>query len=91
MLKLQMAEAETAELQEQLNQEVTSHDHTRQALDKAHGELNKKQQEIEKLEKRMSEMTPRPDWMDISASIPDLAEGFRKCNTSEAHLDQVSC
>jgi len=89
MLKLQMAEAETSELQEALNQEQTSHDMTRQALDKAHTELNKKQQEIEKLQKKMSDMTPRPDWMDISASIPDLAEGFRKCTTSEAHLDQM--
>lgn len=89
MVKFQMAEAECAELQQRLQSEVDAHESTRKDLEAAYAELNRRAHETEKLNKKMAEMTPRPDWMDISASVPDLAEVFRKCETSEARLDQM--
>eukprot|EP00658_Telonema_sp_P-2_P026658 TRINITY_DN20786_c0_g1_i1.p1 TRINITY_DN20786_c0_g1~~TRINITY_DN20786_c0_g1_i1.p1 ORF type:complete len:513 (-),score=196.38 TRINITY_DN20786_c0_g1_i1:21-1559(-) len=89
MVKLQMAEAEAAELQQRLDAEVQAHTATRQELTAAYAELTKRKVEMTKMGDEMGSMTPRADWMEIEASIPDLAEVFRKCDSSEARLDQM--
>jgi len=89
MVKLQMAEAEAAELMQQLTREQQSHDKTRVELDRVSDKLQQHVAELDRTQDVMLGMTPRPDWSDIAASVPDLADGFKKCSTSSQKMDQM--
>jgi len=89
MVKLQMAEAEAAELMQQLTREQQAHDKTRAELDRVTEKLNQNSTELDQTQNQMMDMTPRPDWSDIASNVPDLADGFKKCATSAQRMDQM--
>eukprot|EP00656_Telonema_subtile_P026999 TRINITY_DN2898_c0_g1_i1.p1 TRINITY_DN2898_c0_g1~~TRINITY_DN2898_c0_g1_i1.p1 ORF type:complete len:589 (+),score=225.02 TRINITY_DN2898_c0_g1_i1:517-2283(+) len=89
IIKLQMCEAECVELSASLAAETTAHNNTKADLQSAYAELNRRNEDAERALKQLSGMTPRPDWMEISTSVPELAEAFRKSENSADRLEKM--
>jgi len=90
MVKLQMAETECEETKQDLNKERELHDDTRKIVESLQDEIARLKGEITKQKKVMGDMTPRPEWDELAANVPELADAFNKSTASCDRFDEVS-